>query len=165
MISPVTFWILAVIVIGSALLVVTFKNIFHAALALVITFLGVAGYYLVLRADFLAITQILIYAGAIAVLILFAILMTHRVGEHKETVHNSLKIMSTLVIAPLLALITVVVQITFPLTTMMPQQTGSELAKIGERLLISYALPFEIISLILLAAMIGAIIVGREEWK
>lgn len=165
MIGPVTFWILAVIVVGSALLVVTFKNIFHAGLALVVTFLGVAGYYLALRADFLAITQILIYAGAIAVLILFAILMTHRVGEHKETVHNSLKIMSMLVIAPLLALITVVVQITFPRTTMMPQQTGPQLAKIGERLLISYALPFEIISLILLAAMIGAIIVGREEGK
>ena len=163
MMNPTTFWSLAVIVIGSSLLVVSLRNIFHAGLALVVTFVGVAGYYLALRADFLAVTQVLIYAGAIAVLILFAILMTHRAGDQKgvET-HNSLKVMGLLVIMPLFGIIATVIVATFSLKDFTRAPVNTELSKIGERLLQAHALPFEIISVILLAAIIGAIIVGRE---
>ena len=166
MINQVTFWVLAAIVIVSSVLVVTFRNIFHAGLALIVTFIGVAGYYLALRADFLAVTQILIYAGAIAVLILFAILMTHRVENEKGVeVHNSLKIMGLFIVIPLLGILAAVISATFPESLMEFQPISNQLSMIGERLLQSHALPFEIISIVLLAAMIGAIIVAREGEK
>lgn len=166
MMSPTTFWSLAVIVIGSSLLVVSLRNIFHAGLALIVTFVGVAGYYLALRSDFLAVTQILIYAGAIAVLILFAILMTHKVGDEKRVeTHNSLKVMCLLVIMPLFGIIATAIIATFSLKDFAGELISPGLSKIGERLLQAHALPFEIISVILLAAIIGAIVVGREGEK
>src|SRR2546421_11170913 len=72
----VIFWIIAVILVGSALLVVTQRNIVHSALALVAVFAMAAGIYLLLNAEFIAIVQILIYAGAVTILILFAIMLT-----------------------------------------------------------------------------------------
>ena len=72
----VIFWIIAVILVGSALLVVTQRNIVHSALALVIVFAMAAGIYLLLNAEFIAIVQILIYAGAVTILILFALMLT-----------------------------------------------------------------------------------------
>src|SRR2546421_2810591 len=72
----VIFWIIAVILVGSALLVVTQRNIVHSALALVVVFAMAAGIYLLLNAEFIAIVQILIYAGAVTILILFALMLT-----------------------------------------------------------------------------------------
>src|SRR3989441_5131190 len=72
----VIFWIIAVILVGSALLVVTQSNIVHSALALIVVFAMASGIYLLLNAEFIAIVQILIYAGAVAVLILFALMLT-----------------------------------------------------------------------------------------
>src|SRR5205814_6859663 len=72
----VIFWIIAVILVGSALLVVTQRNIVHSALALVLVFAMAAGIYLLLNAEFIAIVQILIYAGAVTILILFALMLT-----------------------------------------------------------------------------------------
>lgn len=163
MISPTIFWSLAAIVIVSSILVVSLKNIFHAGLALIVTFIGVAGFYLALRADFLAVTQILIYAGAIAVLILFAILMTHKIGDQKGVEsHNSLKVMGFFVMVSLLGILSSVIVATFSQKSFTGQPKNIDLSIIGERLLQSHGLPFEIISIILLAAIIGAIIVGRE---
>src|SRR2546427_11374207 len=75
----VIFWIIAVILVGSTLLVVTQRNIVHSALALVVVFAMAAGIYLLLNAEFIAIVQILIYAGAVTILILFALMLT-RIG-------------------------------------------------------------------------------------
>src|SRR5437762_14154163 len=77
----VIFWIIAVILVGSALLVVTQRNIVHSALALVLVFAMAAGIYVLLNAEFIAIVQILIYAGAVTILILFALMLTRIRGE------------------------------------------------------------------------------------
>src|SRR3990172_4318586 len=74
--SIAAFWVLAVLTVGSALMVAAVRNLIHAVVALIISFVGVAGLYVTLSADFLAVTQVLIYAGAVSVLILFAIVLT-----------------------------------------------------------------------------------------
>ncbi|MBI2265701.1 MAG: NADH-quinone oxidoreductase subunit J [Armatimonadetes bacterium] len=80
-ISPYAFYPLALLTLVSALLTVRLKNVFHSALFLIVSFFGVAGMYLVLHAEFLSAAQVLVYTGAIAVLILFGIMLTHQVGS------------------------------------------------------------------------------------
>ena len=80
----IAFWVLAVMTIGSALAVVVVRNMIHAVVALISTFAGVAGLYVTLSADFIAITQILIYIGAISILFLFAIVLTPRSGRTNQ---------------------------------------------------------------------------------
>lgn len=89
MAQQVIFIILAVITLGSALLVVTLRNLFHAALAMMLTFLGIAGVFALLEAGFLAATQLLVYIGAISILIIFAIMMTRRLMSTTEAAFNS----------------------------------------------------------------------------
>jgi NADH-quinone oxidoreductase subunit J len=74
----IAFWVLTVITLGSALLIVITRNIFHAVLSLIVSFLGIAGLYIVLSADFIAVAQVLVYAGAVSVLMLFALMLTPR---------------------------------------------------------------------------------------
>src|SRR3990170_8990267 len=84
--SIAAFWVLAVLTVGSALMVAAARNLIHAVVALIVSFLGVAGLYVTLSADFVAVTQVLIYAGAVSVLIIFAIMLTPRAGrDNAET--------------------------------------------------------------------------------
>ncbi|MCJ7578138.1 MAG: NADH-quinone oxidoreductase subunit J, partial [candidate division Zixibacteria bacterium] len=103
------FYILAATIIGSAVMVVSLKNIFHSALFLVLCFFSVAGIYILLDAEFLAAVQILIYVGAITVLIIFAIMLTHKlysakIRQSNEQVIPGLIIVGTLLVATLFAL-------------------------------------------------------------
>jgi NADH:ubiquinone oxidoreductase subunit 6 (subunit J) len=82
--ATLIFWIIAVILVGSALMVVSARNIVHSALALIVVFAMAAGIYLLLNAEFIAIVQILIYAGAVTILILFALMLT-RLGTNVES--------------------------------------------------------------------------------
>src|SRR5439155_24439630 len=84
----VIFWIIAVILVGSALLVATQRNIVHSALALVVVFAMAAGIYVLLNAEFIAIVQILIYVGAVTILILFALMLTHIAGVPRTNPTN-----------------------------------------------------------------------------
>src|SRR3972149_605008 len=79
--AVVAFWILTVMTLGAALMVVIVRNLLHAVLSLILSFVGVAGLYITLSADFVAVTQVLIYAGAISVLILFAMMLTPRAAR------------------------------------------------------------------------------------
>ena len=81
----ISFWILAIVVIVAALAVVSVKNVFHAALALILTFVAVAGIYITLSADFLAAVQILVYVGAISVLIILSVMLTREVQRERGT--------------------------------------------------------------------------------
>src|SRR5918911_1055994 len=80
--ATLVFWIIAVILVGSALMVVGLRNIVHSAIALVLVFAMAAGIYVLLSAEFIAIVQILIYAGAVTILILFALMLTRMTGQH-----------------------------------------------------------------------------------
>src|SRR3972149_6621316 len=98
----IAFWVLAVVIIGAALTVVLLKNVFRAALALILCFAGVAGLYITLSADFLAVVQILIYVGGISVLILLAIMLTRDIPTGSPA--NKLRLPAFLTAAILLGL-------------------------------------------------------------
>ena len=159
-----TFVAAAFVVLGSALLVVTLKNIFHSLLFLALSFLGIAGLYLLLSADFLAAVQVLVYIGAIIVLMMFALMLTHRVmGRDLNQTLGQWWVTSLPVsigILTLLFRIFVYHSWDYKLKPALPT-TGI----IGQALLTKYLLPFELASIVLLVAMVGAIILAKDDSK
>ncbi len=158
----VAFWILAVVAVVAALGVVFIKNVFRAALSLVACFLMVAGLYVTLSADFLAAVQVLVYVGAISVLIILAIMMTRDVQRGNPS--NKLRFPAFLVaILFFVVLVYAVVRTSWPLATAPPlEPTTATLALqlFGEG---GYILPVEIAAVLLLSAIIGAIVLAREK--
>jgi len=158
--SIVAFWVLAILTIGSALMVVTVRNLIHAVVFLILSFLGIAGLYVTLSADFLAVTQVLIYAGAISILFLFAIMLTPRAGrDNAETLLQ----LPGLVLAATLAITIGVVALSTDWEVATRGGFAETASVIGDALLSTYVLPFEIASVLLLAAMVGAIVLIRPE--
>lgn len=180
--ATLLFWIIAIILVGSALLVVGLRNIVHSALALIVVFGMAAGIYLLLDAEFIAIVQILIYAGAVTILILFALMLTRTSNIHlNSNPDNRLwwlgGIISALVGAGIIFAVTVSPHfVARPGNLVAYAGTAPKSAcplppnnviYIGQLLYsptcYSYVLPFEIASLVLLVAIVGAIVIGREE--
>ena len=154
------FWVLTVTAVGSALMVAAVRNLLHAVLFLVLSFIGVAGLYITLSADFVAMVQVLIYAGAIAVLMLFAIMLTPRAARDNA---DGIFWAPALVLAGLMATTVslIATRTEWAVSDRGPfSQTASA---IGEALLDPFVLPFEVASVVLVAAMIGAIVIVREE--
>jgi NADH-quinone oxidoreductase subunit J len=158
----VTFWIAAVIVVAAALAVVLQGDVFRAALSLVLCFLGVAGIYITLSADFLALVQILVYVGAISVLIILAIMLTREVQHGSPA--NKLRLPAFLVAALFLGGVGyALVNTDWSISSASPlAPTTSAIANrlLGEG---GFVLPVEIAPLLLLAAIIGAIVLVREK--
>jgi len=178
--ATLIFWIVAVILVGSALLVVGLNNIVHSALALIVVFAMAAGIYLLANAEFIAIVQILIYAGAVTILILFALMLTRtsNIQANSNPVNRLWwlgAIISALIGATILYAVTVSPHFVASSSNMPgygPQNSACPLPPnnvvyIGQLLYsptcYSYVLPFEIASVVLLVAIIGAIVIGREE--
>ncbi len=160
----VAFWVLAVLTLGSALMVALVHDLIHAVLFLILSFVGIAGLYITLSADFVAVVQILIYAGAISVLMLFAILLTPRSARDNASVSYSAPIS---VIAGAVGAVIVFVALKMNWSTVNDDRfVGSTAKEIGTALLDPYVLPFEVASVLLVIAMVGAIILvrpGNEE--
>lgn len=161
--TTVVFYVFALITVGSAAVVVFSKNVVYSAFALLFAFFGVAGLYALLMADFLAVTQLLIYVGGILVLVLFGVMLTSNVLDVKIR-SGSMHILPALFIVGALS---AALLLTFWSTDwksigglVPPEQTGPE---IGELFLTRYLLPFEIASVILLVALIGAAMIARRE--
>ncbi|KPK46840.1 MAG: hypothetical protein AMJ77_05010 [Dehalococcoidia bacterium SM23_28_2] len=158
--SVVAFWMLSVMTLGAAVMVVAVRNLIYAVLFLILSFIGVAGLYLTLSADFVAIAQVLIYAGAVSVLILFAVLLTPRAArDNAETFLQVPGLVLATLVAVTIGAIALVTDWNEATRGAFPETAGA----IGEALLDKYVLPFEIASVILLAAMIGAIVLVRED--
>jgi len=153
---------LSIITLAAAIVVVTSGNIVRSALSLIPTFLGVTGLYILLQAEFVAGIQVLIYAGAITVLILFVIMLTEGgtgLRVRQTTGQFPLGMLAAAVLA--VALIAVFVGTPWPKTSgELPQYTA---APIGNLFLTSMVLIFEATSLVLLVSLIGAIIIARRE--
>ena len=160
----ICFVILAAIIISGALGVVLISNIVYSAFLLGGVFMAVAGLYLLLNASFVAAAQILVYVGAVNVLILFAIMLVNKKEDLKPIKSLRLrKILSGGVCTGLLILL-VRVNITTPWPLPGPENIGEEAtARIGEHLFTDYLLPFEVASVLLLMAMIGAIVLARRD--
>jgi NADH-quinone oxidoreductase subunit J len=157
----IVFWILAAMIIGSALAVVFLKNAFRTAIALVSCFIGVAGIYVTLSADFLAGAQVLVYVGGISVLILLVVLLTHNVTQGSPA--NKLRIPAFLLAAIFLGLmIFSVVNTSFPVSTSNPVEPTTQ--TLGNLLFSQeYILPILTAGMLLLAAILGAIVLVREK--
>lgn len=160
--TGIFYGIAAVIVIFS-LMAVTLRNIFHSALSLIVALLGIAGVYLYLDAEFLALVQMLIYVGAIMTLIIFGIMLTLKISDRTLRQHNQQKLLSFL-IAGSFGIVLVSIFLRFMVKEIICLKAPAPaLTDIGRELLTKYALPFEVISVILLAALIGAIAVSSKE--
>ncbi len=161
--SELVFYLLAIFTLIPAIFVVTSRNIFHAGLWLLPTLLGVAGFFLTLANEFLAAAQVLIYVGGIMVLLLFAILLTRRISDPEVSVHNRFEGWALLFAGAIVALL---ISLTWRelggKTALMHVPVGTT-EQMGTALLGRYLLPFELVSVILLAAIIGAIVIARGE--
>jgi len=158
------FWIMAVVGVAAALSVVFLRNVFRAALALVLCFITVAGLYITLSADFLAAVQILVYVGAISVLIILAIMMTRDV--QKGSPFNKMKFPVFVTAAVLLGIMIYTVTAT-PWAISSEAPTSPTTVPLAQSLFSEqgFILPVEIAAVLLLAAIVGAIVIAREKDK
>jgi len=154
----VAFYVLAIITLISAFMVSMVRDLVHAVLFLILSFIGVAGLYITLSADFVAVAQILIYAGAISVLMLFAILLTPRSGRDNEPVSYAAPVSA---IAGLIGAVILFVALSTEWQEVDREVSGSTARAIGNALLDPYVLPFEVASILLVIAMVGAIILVK----
>ena len=159
-ISSVLFFLLAFGVVGGGLAVVTLRNIIHSAVAMMICFGSLAGMYALLGAPIVAAAQVLIYLGAISVLILFAIMLTQAGDANLPApFHRQLPVAIVVALAIIGLVGWAVVQTDWALAT---EAIGADVDSIAHVLFTEFALPFEIISLLLLVAIIGAIYLARR---
>ena len=189
--QDIVFWILSVMVVGGALGVVLIPDLFRAALLLILVFIAVAGFFILLSAEFLAVVQVLIYVGAIAILIIFAVMLTRDV--QRGNLPNRLQIPAAVFAALLLsALVAVALDtkgeflpndqqkrvelvqtsavttltgevLTYEGITTPEDQAEVQEAGLADLLISDYVLPFEAVSVLLLAALIGALVLVRPS--
>ena len=161
--QEVAFLILAVIGGLAGLLVVTSRNVVHAALYLVVALASVAGVYLLLAAPFVAFVQVIIYVGAIVVLILFGIMLT-RAPVGRRVLDNTLRarVGAFVVGAGVFVMLTVFLAGAFG-DKRIANQAATATEALGESLFRNYVLPFEAVSVLLLAALVGAIVLARRD--
>lgn len=165
--QEVAFWVLAVASVAASLGVVLLKDVFRSALLLVVVFLAVAGLFVMLSAEFLAVVQVLIYAGAISILVIFAIMLTREVQQ--GNLPNRLQ--PAAVVLPTLLLVALVWAflgtewrlLPTPLPPAMEQVFTETPTWLAGLLLREFVLPFEVASVLLLAAIIGALALVRER--
>lgn len=154
------FTALALVGTVAALRLVTAKNVVHAALYLVVSLAAVAAVYLLLAAEFVAWVQVLIYVGAIVVLLLFGLMLT-RAPIGLEALDNQQRGSSAIVAGGILAGLTILLWDAFEGAEI--ELTVSTTADVGDNLFRFYILPFEVVSFLLLAALVGAIVLARRE--
>jgi NADH-quinone oxidoreductase subunit J len=162
--STAVFYLVTTLTVGSALMVAFSRNIIYSAFSLLGTFAGVAGLYVFLGADFVAGVQLLIYVGGILVLILFAVMLTHRITDVEITNRAAGRIPALIITGLFIYLLIQTVRET-PWVKVKEIVYQPTTAKIGDLFLDSYLLPFELASLVLLAALIGAVVLSRKEIK
>jgi NADH-quinone oxidoreductase subunit J len=158
------FIILSAVALIGALGVVVSRKLFYAAIFLVLSFVGVAGYYVLLEAEFLAMVQILVYVGAIAILIIFAIMLSRRMMSSEFQARNEQWLWALVAgVALFVILVVILVQVNWPIVeAVVPADTVSEL---GQALVEpdQFLLVFEVASVLLLVALVGAVIIARER--
>lgn len=159
--SDFVFWLFAVVTVGSAAVVVLSRTLIYSAFALLFTFFGVAGLYVLLGADFLAATQLLIYVGGILVLLLFGVMLTHKIYDLDLRTETTQLAAGAIVAGGLLVILgATAVRSEWAATARPPAPTTSD---IGRLFMGTYLLPFEAASVLLLVALIGAAMIVRRR--
>lgn len=153
------------LVLVAAIAVVTLRNLFHSALCLAAVLIGTAMLYIGLRADFLAVVQILLYVGAVMTLILFAIMLTEHLAEKTIRQNNRQSLAALVALLGFVATVgLVIVKTPWPVTPKALQSITS-VFKLGKALMGIYVFPFEVISVILIAALIGAVVIAKKDLR
>lgn len=161
--GAVFFYLLAAVVVVSAAGVALAPNILYSGFSLLGTLGGVAGLYLYLGADFLGVAQLIIYVGGILVLILFAVLLTNRIGELAITnLSAGLMVGAPAAVGVMALAVKVALKTPWPTTEAVP---APAVQRIGDALLAEYLMPFELASLVLLMALVGAMVIARRAAK
>lgn len=163
-VSTAVFYLICLVTVVSAGMVALSRNIIYSAFSLLGTLMGVAGIYVFLGADYVAAVQVLIYVGGILVLILFAVMLTHRIADVEITNRAVGRIPALLVIGVFIVLLIQTIRETPWVKAKEPVHAATT-AKIGDAFLYDYLLPFELASLVLLGALIGALVLSRKEIK
>jgi NADH-quinone oxidoreductase subunit J len=164
-ITTLLFIFLSALAIGSALMVITRKNPVHSVLYLIVTFFAISGHYILLNAQFLAIVNIIVYAGAIMVLFLFVVMLMN-LNIAAEPQKNKLMQFAGVLSGGSLFLVLVAALLkTKAVTGAVEMQTGDYglIKNLGKVLFNDYVLPFEISSVLFLSAMIGAVVISKKE--
>jgi NADH-quinone oxidoreductase subunit J len=158
----IAWWFMTICVLGGAVGVVASNSLFHNALFLVLSLFGVAGYYVLLSAGFLAAVQLMVYVGAIAILILFAIMFSRQVMKPAEETTNNQWFISVIAAAMLFSVLMVVVNATvWPVGDAAP--SADSVTQLGLAFVGSYLIPFMVVGVLLSVALIGAIFLAREK--
>jgi NAD(P)H-quinone oxidoreductase subunit 6 len=164
-VPQVIFWLMAALTVGSAVITAFSHNIVYSAFALLGAFAGIVGIYILLAADFVAMVQIFVYIGGILVLTIFAVMLTQGIGD----VHVSNRAVG---MVPALVIMLIVGAVMLYATLNTPWYTGKAVSAvvpttygIGNAFLDAYVLPFELASMVLLTALIGAVVISRQETR
>ena len=160
--GDVVFWVLAAITIVSAAVVVFARSLIYSAFALLFTFFGVAGFYVLLGADFLAATQLLVYVGGILVLLLFGVMLTHKLYD-LDLRSEVTQLVPGLIVAAGIFVILAATAVRTRWMTAAPREPAPTTRSIGHLFMGEFLLPFEAASILLLVALIGAAMIVRRR--
>lgn len=160
--QEVAFGIVALVGVVAALRLVTARNVVHAALYLVVTLASVGAAYLVLAAEFVGWVQILIYVGAIVILFLFGLMLT-KAPIGREALDNQQRGLAVLVAAGILIGLVALVLAAFPWSGSAIETSHVRTAEVGRAIFTGFVLPFEAVSFLLLAALVGAVVLARKD--
>ena len=164
-ITQILFWALTAIALFSAMMVITSKNPVYSVLWLIVTFFTISGHYLLLNAQFIAIVNIIVYAGAIMVLFLFVIMLMNLSKDTEPQKSKWLKMAGAVAGGCLLLVLVAALRNTESRMTQLGSGDIGLIQNLGNVLFREYVVPFEIASILFLSAMIGAVVIGKREKK
>ena len=164
-VTPVLFWVLSVMALFSALMVITSKNPMHSVIWLIIVFFAISGHYLLLNAQFLAIVNIIVYAGAIMVLFLYVLMLMDLKKETDPPKNRWLKLAGAVAGGSLLLVLIAALKKADIANQIAETRTGDIglIENLGKVLFTQYVIPFELSSVLFLSAMVGAVVIGKKE--
>jgi NADH-quinone oxidoreductase subunit J len=157
------FAIIGILTLGSAMAAMGLRNLVHCALALTVTFAGLAAFYMQLDAQFVGFAQVLVYIGAVAILIVFAILLTHRGEPPRRSIFSATWVVGVGIAVAVFGVLGGLVLSSQAVTRKVPPPPDISVRQIGEQLMTRFILPLEVIGLLLTAALIGAVIIAMRE--
>ncbi|MBO9681994.1 MAG: NADH-quinone oxidoreductase subunit J [Flavisolibacter sp.] len=164
-ITQILFWGLSVVAVFSALMMVTSKNPVYSVLWLIVTFFSISGHYILLNAQFLAIVNIIVYAGAIMVLFLFVIMLMNLNKDTEPQKNKWLKLAGAVAGGSFLLVLVAALRQTEHNMTQLGTGDIGLIKNLGNVLFSEYVVPFEISSILFLSAMVGAVVIGKRDEK
>ena len=157
------FAIIGILTLASAMAAMSLRNLVHCALALTVTFAGLAAFYMQLDAQFVGFAQVLVYIGALGILIAFAILLTHRGEPPRPSIFSATRVVGVSIAVAVFGVLGGLVLSSQAVTRKVPPPPDISVRQIGEQLMTRFILPLEVIGLLLTAALIGAVIIAMHE--